>query len=71
MGTMTKKIEILLIELGLEKKELAKRLNTTPANLSGKLRRDNFSEKELQDIANACGVEYKGVFVLKDGKKEI
>lgn len=71
MGTMTKKIEILLIELGLEKKELAKRLNTTPANLSGKLRRDNFSEKELQDIANACGVEYKGVFVLEDGKKEI
>lgn len=69
MGTMTKKIEILLIELGLEKKELAKRLNISPANLSGKLKRDNFSEKELQEIAKACGVEYKGIFAFDNGKE--
>ncbi len=71
MGTMTKKIEILLIECGMEKKELAQRLGTSASNLSGKLRRDNFSEKELQDIAQACGVVYKGVFVLDGGEKEI
>lgn len=71
MGTMTKKIEIMLIELGLEKKELANRLGISPANLSGKLRRDNFSENELQKIAEVCGAQYKGMFVLDDGKKEI
>ncbi len=51
MGTMSKKIEMLLIELDIPKKDLAARLGTTQSNLSGKLKRDNFSEQELQDIA--------------------
>ena len=45
---MTKKINTLLIEMNISKKELARRLNTSPSNLSGKLKRDNFTEKELQ-----------------------
>lgn len=69
MGTMSKKIEILLIELDIPKKELAARLGTSAANLSIKLKRDNFSEKELQDIAKACGAKFKGLFIFKD--KEI
>lgn len=69
IGTMAKKIEMLLIELDIPKKELASRLGTTQSNLSSKLKRDNFSEKELQDIASACGVEFKGSFIIED--KEI
>ena len=71
MGTMTKKIKILLLEAGLTQKELAARLNTSSANLSGKLKRDNFSEKELQEIAEACGAEYEGSFIMKDSGKRI
>ena len=71
MGTMSKKIEMLLIELNIPKKDLAARLGTKQSNLSGKLKRDNFSEKELQDIAAACGVEFKGAFILSDTGKEI
>ena len=71
MGTMAKKVEMLLIELNIPKKELASRLSFSQSNLSAKLKRDNFSEKELQDIAAACGVEFKGSFILSDTGKEI
>ena len=71
MGTMAKLINLLLIERNMVKKELAEKLGTTPSNISGKLRRDNFSEKELQDIANACNATFTGGFILNDTGKEI
>ena len=71
MGTMAKKINILLIETGISKQELAKRLGTTPSNLSGKLTRDNFSEAELQELAAACGAVFEGSFIMKDTGKQI
>ena len=61
---MAKKINMLLIETDINKQELADKLNTTPSNLSGKLKRDNFSEKELQDIAEACGATFEGNFII-------
>ena len=69
MGTMAKKINMLLIETGISKQELAHRLKTTPSNLSGKLKRDNFSEAELQEIAAACGATFEGIFVTSTGKQ--
>lgn len=69
MGTMAKKINVLLIETGLTKKELALRIGTTPSNLSGKLKRDNFSETELQEIAAACGAVFEGNFITNSGKQ--
>ncbi len=71
MGTMAKLINLLLIERKMSKKELAQRLGTTQSNISGKLRRDNFSEKELQDIAKACDATFSGSFTLNDTGKEI
>ena len=71
MGTMAKKINMLLIETGISKKELAQRLGTTPSNISGKLKRDNFSETELQEIAQVCGAAFEGIFIIADTKKQI
>lgn len=71
MGTMAKKISMLLIEVGITKQELAKRLGTTPSNISGKLRRDNFSEKELQEIASACGATFECNFIITSTGKKI
>lgn len=67
--SMAEKIQHLLIASNMQKKELAIKLGTTPSNLSGKLRRDNFSEKELLEIANACDAVFEGNFILKDGRK--
>ncbi len=71
MGTMAKLINLLLIERNMGKKELAEKLGTTPSNISGKLRRDNFSENELQNIAKACDATFSGSFILNDSGKEI
>jgi len=69
---MTEKIRILLIKKGNKSiTDLAKLLNTTPQNLSGKMKRNNFSVKELEEIAQALGCEYKSSFIIKETGEEI
>lgn len=66
---MAEKVRHLMITRNIQSKELAEKLGTTPSNLSGKLKRDNFSEKELQEIARACDATFEGSFVLNDTGK--
>ena len=66
---MSEKIRILLIKRNSNVVELAKRLDTQPQNLYNKLSRDNFSEKDLQRIAQALDVRYEGFFFLENGDK--
>ncbi|WP_241774597.1 MULTISPECIES: helix-turn-helix domain-containing protein [Lysinibacillus] len=66
---MTEKIKILLLKEDVSIKELAKRLNTTPQNITNKFKRDNFSEKELLGIAEALNVEYTANFITSKGEK--
>ena len=68
---MAEKIKIALIKRNMPLKELASRLNCTSQNLSGKFRRDNFSEKELVEIAEALGYRYEGKFINKETGEEI
>ena len=63
---MSEKIRILLIKKNTTLKELAEKINDkSPTNLSNKLKRDNFSERELQEIAQALDCEYKANFIIK------
>lgn len=66
---MTEKIKILLVKKNLSVVDLAKRLGTSPTNLYNKLKRDNFSERELVDIADKLGCRYEGSFILENGEK--
>lgn len=50
---MTKQIRMAMILKEISVNELAKRLNTSPSNMTNKFKRDNFSEKELTEIAHA------------------
>ena len=68
---MTEKIKIALIKKGMTVKDLAAKLGCSTQNISGKFKRDNFSEKELQDIADAMGCNFVGVFVDKQTGKEV
>ncbi len=64
---MSEKIRILLIKRGnITQAELAKRLDTTPQNLNDKLRRDNFTEKDLQAIAKALDCTFTASFTMND-----
>lgn len=64
--SMSKKIKQLLIEKGLTITNLAHLLDTTPQNLSNKLTRNNFTEKDLFEIAEALDVKYEAKFVIVD-----
>lgn len=67
--TMGEKIRILIKRKNITISELARLIGTTNQNLSNKLSRDNFSEKELQQIAEALGCKFEGFFVFENGNK--
>ncbi len=50
---MTENIKIAMLKRKMNIKELAEKLGTTGNNMTNKFKRDNFSEKELTEIAKA------------------
>lgn len=46
--------------------DLAEKTGQTRQNLSNKMSRDNFAEKEIKEIAEAMECEYEAYFVMKD-----
>lgn len=63
---MAEKVRILLVKRKITVTDLAKRLGMSQSNLSNKLSRDNFSEKELQEIAEALNCDLDIRFTLRD-----
>jgi transcriptional regulator with XRE-family HTH domain len=69
---MTEKIRVLLVKQNnISEAELARRLGQTPANLHNKMKRDNFSERELREIAEALDSTLKIGFVMNKNGEEI
>ena len=68
---MAEKIRIVLIKKKMKLSELAEKIDTSRTNLSNKMSRDNFSEKELQKIAEALNCDLHMSFVLRDTKEEV
>lgn len=67
----SKKIKLLLVERDMTMTDLAEKLNTGKSNLSGKMKRDNFSEKELREIAEALNCDFDSVFIMRDTGKQV
>lgn len=63
---MSEKIKIVLLKRKMSITELAERIGTQRSNLSNKLSRDNFSEKELTAIAEALDCDLDVSFTLRD-----
>lgn len=68
---MAEKIKIVLVKRKLGVKDLAEKLGCTGANISNKLRRDNFSERELQEIAEALNCDVDTFFTLRDTGEKV
>jgi len=66
-----KKIKILLIEREMTLTDLSKLLNRSLSTMSGKMARDNFSEKDLKKIAEVLNYDYDIIFTDKDTGKTI
>ena len=68
---MAKQIRLLLVKQGnITEAELSRKLKTTPANFYQKMKRDNFSEKELREIAEVLGCDVKIIFVDRQTGEE-
>lgn len=63
---MSEKIELVLVKRKMSKSDLARALNTSSSNIYSKLKRDNWSEKELIKIAEVLDCTYDAKFVLND-----
>lgn len=68
---MTEEIKIALIKRNMKVTDLARLLNCSPANLYNKMKRDNFSEKELREIGEALNCDLIVKFRMRDTGEEI
>lgn len=64
--TVSEKIKIILGRRDMNITILAERLNTSRQNLMSKISRDNFSEKEMREIAEALDCDFDTVFTMRD-----
>ena len=60
-----KEIRKILLDEDIEIKELARRLNTSQQNMSAKLKRNNFTTKDIEKILDVLGYELKIEFIKK------
>ena len=64
--TMGEKIKIVLKRRNLTISQLAEMTGQTRQNLSNKFARDNFSEKEIEELAAALNCEYEAFLTMRD-----
>jgi transcriptional regulator with XRE-family HTH domain len=69
--TVGEKIRAVLVRRKMTLTELAQRTGQSRQNLSNKLNRNNFSDKELKEIAAALDCTFEPLFKLNDTGEEI
>lgn len=69
--SMGEKIKVVLGRRNMTLGDLAEKTGQTRQNLSNKMSRDNFTEKELRKIADALGCTYYAGFTLNDTGEDI
>jgi transcriptional regulator with XRE-family HTH domain len=69
---MVEKIRILLVKRGnISEAELARRLGISTQNLYSRMKRDNFTDKDLQRVAKVLDCTFEAGFVMNDTGEEI
>lgn len=67
--TIEQKIKMLIGYVGVSQAEIARRIGMTPSNFNQKVKRETFTQEEMNAIAKAAGVKWEAVFILPDGTK--
>ncbi len=65
------KVKVVLKRRKLTIADLATMLDTSRQNLTNKLSRDNFQEKEMIEIAKKLNCSYQGQLIMNDTGEEI
>lgn len=69
--TVGEKITIILNRRNMTLAQLAEKTGQSRQNMSNKMSRDNFSEKDIIDIAKALGCTFTTEFVFNDTGEKI
>jgi len=69
--SMAEKIKVVLGRRNMTLGELADKTGQSRQNLSNKMSRDNFTEKDLRQIAEALKCTYHAGFTMNDTGEEI
>lgn len=69
--TMSEKIKVVLKRRGMTMGQLAEKTGQTRQNLSNKMTRDNFPEKELKEIADALDCDLESYLVMRDSGERV
>lgn len=66
---MEQKINMAIAYKGISQAALARLINMTPSNFNQKIKRQTFSQEELEQIATALGAVYISAFEFPDGTR--
>ena len=69
--TMGEKIKVVLNRRNMTIAQLAALTGQSRQNMSNKMSRDNFSEKELREIAEALNCSFSAEFIMNDTNERI
>ena len=69
--SVSEKIKVILKRRGMTMGKLAESTGQTRQNLSNKMTRDNFPEKELREIADALGCDLEISLVMRDTGEKV
>ena len=67
--TISEQIKILCVRCTVSEAELARRLGKSPQSFNAKMKRESFTIDDLNEIADAVGVEFKRNFILTNGEE--
>ena len=69
--SMGEKIKVILSRRNMTFSQLAEATGQSRQNMSNKMRRDNFTEKDLQSIAAALDCTFTATFKMNDTGEEV
>lgn len=69
--TIGEKIKVILNRRNMTLAQLAEKTGQSRQNMSNKMSRDNFSEKEVYEIAKALNCTFEITFVMNDTGEKI
>lgn len=67
--TISEQIKVLCVMNNISIAELARRLGKSPQCFNSKMKRESFTIRDLEEIAEATGTSFERNFILDNGEK--
>lgn len=69
--TLGEKIQVILKRRNMTLTQLGEKIGQSRQNMSNKMSRDNFTESEVNKIAEALNCDFDAVFTMRDSGETI